>query len=123
MPQISNITLRFMDSTVVGNNLKKLREANCFTQEQVADYIGITRSAYSNYESGDREAPLEVLEKAAALFGCDLDVLFEENKDVLESMLVTAFRIKDLSKQDMVEVASFKEVVMNYLKMDRLLAQ
>lgn len=109
-------------STTVGNNLKKLREANCFTQNQVAEYLGIQRSAYSNYETGDREAPLEILEKAASLFGCKLSLLFEEDKDVVKDMLVTAFRIGNLSAQDMKEVAAFKNIVINYLKMDRLLA-
>jgi transcriptional regulator with XRE-family HTH domain len=62
--------------TTIGRNLKLLREANSFTQDQVASFLGINRSTYSNYESGDREAPLEVLEKASDLFGCELSILF-----------------------------------------------
>ena len=42
--------------TTIGRNLKLLREANSFTQDQVASFLGINRSIYSNYESGDREA-------------------------------------------------------------------
>jgi transcriptional regulator with XRE-family HTH domain len=107
---------------IVGNNLKKLREANRFSQEQVASFLGINRSTYSNYESGDREAPLEVLEKASDLFGCELHLLFEENESVVDNMLVCAFRVDDLSASDMKEVASFKNIVKNYLKIKRLLA-
>lgn len=109
--------------SILGKNLKTLREANCFTQNQVAEYLGIQRSTYSNYESGDREAPLEVLEKAASLFGCDLSVLYEEDKNIVEDMLVTAFRVTNLSQNDMKEVADFKNVVINYLKMERLLSK
>ena len=60
---------------IIGRNLKILREAGRFTQDQVADFLKITRSAYSNYELGEREMPIEVLENAADLFGVELDVL------------------------------------------------
>lgn len=108
---------------IVGNNLKKLREANRFSQEQVASFMGINRSTYSNYESGDREAPLDVLEKASDLFGCELHLLFEENESMVDNMLVCAFRVDDLSASDMKEVASFKNIVKKYLKIKQLLAQ
>jgi len=110
-------------NTVIGNNLKKLREANRFSQEQVSSFLGINRSTYSNYESGDREAPLGVLEKTSDLFGCDLHLLFEEDNSVVENMLACAFRVDNLSSSDMTEVASFKNLVKNYLKIKRLLAQ
>ena len=67
--------------SVIGKNLKSLRVANGYNQENVAEFMGINRSTYSNYESGDREAPLDVLEKAALLFGCDLSLFFEEDKN------------------------------------------
>jgi len=109
--------------TVVGTNLKLLRKANGFTQLKVVEFLGVERSTYSNYESGEREAPLEVLEKVADLFGCDLALLFEENKAVVQDMLVCAFRMDDLSQEDMQEIASFKHLVKSYLKMDLLLSE
>ena len=109
-----------MKSTIA-KNLKALREANGYTQEKVAEYLGVGRSAYANYESGERETPLDVLEKAAALFGCELSLLFEEDEAAMRNMLVCAFRADNLNTADMHEVASFKNVVMNYLKMERLL--
>ena len=50
------------ENQIIGRNMKALREANSYTQEQVAAYLGINRSAYANYESGEREAPIDVLE-------------------------------------------------------------
>ena len=61
-------------SNTIATNLKKLREAARYTQDEVAQALGITRSAYSNYESGEREAPYDVLEKVSDLFGCDMYV-------------------------------------------------
>lgn len=108
---------------IIGDNLKRLREANRFSQEQVSLFLGIKRSTYSNYESGNREAPLDVLEKASDLFGCELHLLFEEDDTIVENMLTCAFRAENLLDTDMAEVASFKNIVKNYLKLNQLLAQ
>lgn len=109
--------------SVIGKNLKSLRMANGYNQENVAEFMGINRSTYSNYESGDREAPLDVLEKAALLFGCDLSLFFEEDKNALKGMLACAFRADNLNTDDMKEVADFKNIVLNYMKMERLLEE
>ncbi len=107
----------------ISRNLKTLREANNFTQEQISEFIGIGRSAYANYESGEREIPLEVLEKTAALFGCELSLFFEEDARMVQAELSCAFRANNLSSADMREVSDFKNIVLNYLKMDKLLAE
>jgi transcriptional regulator with XRE-family HTH domain len=110
-------------NNIIGNNLKKLREANRFSQEQVASFLGIKRSTYSNYECGNREATVEVLEKASDLFGCELHLLFEENVDVVNNMLTCAFRVDNINEEDMAQIASFKNIVKMYLKLNQLLAQ
>lgn len=107
---------------VVGRNLKALREANGYTQEQVANFLGIGRSAYANYEAGERETPMEVMERASELFGCELALLFDEDEQTVKNMLVCAFRADNLSVNDMKEVAAFKNIVLNYMKMERLMA-
>ena len=52
-----------------------MREDRDLKQQQVADYLGITRSAYSNYENGIREIPLAVLMKAADFYQVSVDYL------------------------------------------------
>lgn len=110
------------EKMIVGRNLKALREANGYTQEQVANFLGIGRSAYANYEAGERETPMEVMERASELFGCELALLFDEDEQAVKNMLVCAFRADNLSVNDMKEVAAFKNIVLNYLKMERLMA-
>ena len=74
---------------IIAKNIKLLRQASNYTQESVAFFLGIGRSAYSNYESGDRELPLSCIEKLADLYGCDAYMLYEENESVIEDMLTT----------------------------------
>lgn len=102
--------------------MKALREANGYTQEQVAACLGVNRSAYANYETGERETPVDVLEKACSLFGCEMEMLFDPDENAVKNMLVCAFRADNLSEGDLREVCAFKEIVLNYMKMDRLSA-
>ena len=108
---------------IIAKNIKLLRQASNYTQESVASFLGIGRSAYSNYESGDRELPLSCMEKLADLYGCDAYMLYEENESVIEDMLATAFRVDNLSPADMEQISAFKRVVKNSLMMDKMLSK
>lgn len=105
----------------IAKNIKMMREASNYTQENVASFLGIGRSAYSNYESGARELPLVFMEKLADLYGCDAFLMYEEDVNVVENMLVTAFRVDNLTADDMNQIAAFKKVVKNSLMMDSML--
>ena len=85
--------------------------------------LGVSRSAYSNYESGDREVPYDVIERAADFFGCDMTLLFEENESVDAMILASAFRINGMSAEDAVEIMRFKDLVKSYLKMEEIEAK
>lgn len=108
-----------MDKTIA-RNLKKLRKTAQYTQDEIAQALGITRSAYSNYESGEREIPYEAIEKASDFFGCDMMMLFEENDNVDAEILVSAFRIGGMTAEDASEIAHFKDIVKSYLKMEAI---
>ena len=107
----------------IGNNLKKLRAANHFTIEQVAQYLGISTSMYQAIEAGDRTAQLKYLEKLSSLFGFELSMITSPDKDVVESMLMCAFRVEGLTTEDLDQVSSFKEIVLNDLKLNRISAR
>lgn len=110
-------------SNTIATNLKKLREAARYTQDEVSQALGITRSAYSNYESGEREVPYDVLEKVSDLFGCDMYVLFEENENADAMILASAFRLDGLTDEDVAEIVRFKDIVKSYLKMEAIEAK
>lgn len=125
MPQISNniIIIITMADNIIGRNLRALRTANHFTQEQVAEFLGISSSQYQFFESGQRTAKLSCLEKLCNLFGSELSMLYSEDEEIRRNMLVCAFRVDGLSSSDLEQVASFKEIVMNDLKLNRIVAQ
>ena len=108
---------------LIADNIRRMREVSGYTQENVAGFLGVGRSAYANYEAGEREIPLSVMEKLADLYGCELLDLYTEDEAALAGMLVTAFRVDTLSPEDMAQVAAFKRIVKNSLKMDNLLAR
>ena len=107
---------------IIAGNIKCLRDASGFTQDTVANYLNVNRSAYANYETGARELPLSLMEKLADLYGCEMYDLYSEDVDVVSTMLATAFRVDTLSREDMEQIAAFKRIVNNSLKMDKLLA-
>ena len=111
------------EGLLIAQNIKRMREASGYTQDKVAEFLGVGRSAYANYEAGERGIPLPLMEKLADLYGCDLYDLYTEDESLLESMLVTAFRVESLSADDMRQIAAFKRIVKNSLKMDVLLSR
>ncbi len=59
------------------DNMKNYRRANDFTQQQVADILGIDRTAYANYELGNTSPSIENLCIIARLFGVTLNELVD----------------------------------------------
>jgi transcriptional regulator with XRE-family HTH domain len=102
-----------------GEVIKAYRERMNLSQATVASFLNIKRETLSYYENnpeGRMEAPLEVLEKLADLYGANLADFFEEDTNQLKANLAFAFRATDLKQNDLNEIASFRRVVKNYLK-------
>lgn len=107
-----------MESTLsVAGNLQALRQRHGLSQESLASYLGVARPTISYYETGERNVPLEHLEKLANFFGIDTYDLLEENTENQQSMVAFAFRADELNSEDMNGIAAFRKVVRNYLKM------
>ena len=106
-----------------GKNIKMYREKLGYNQEEMSQFLGINRVSLSQYETGEREIPLEVLNKSANLFGIELIELLESNDDYNSANLAFAFRAKDLTIEDLNSIAQFQKVVRNYIKMAQNLNQ
>jgi transcriptional regulator with XRE-family HTH domain len=60
----------------INHTLRRIRQENGQTQESIAKVLGITRQAYTRYESGSREPDLHSLHMLAAFYGYPVAVFF-----------------------------------------------
>ena len=60
------------------NNLAFYRKKKGVSQQAVAEFLGITRQAYWNYENAKREADYHTLLKLAAYFETSIENLISE---------------------------------------------
>ena len=72
--------------------LKKARSNMNYTQQQVADLMGITKSTYCGYETGKRQPDVAKIKKLACILNTSGDVL-------LETGFEKEMSIKDEEKQ------------------------
>lgn len=86
----------------------------------VANVLGIARPTYTEYETKDIDIPLDTLEKLSDLFGVELVSFFAENEDQLKDSLVCAFRMDNISSDDLKRIAHFKSIVKNYIRMKKI---
>lgn len=65
-------------------NIKKLREENNMTQQQLADKINATQQAICKYESGKSIPSVDMLERIADYFNTSMDYVVgkSQSKDV-----------------------------------------
>lgn len=57
------------------NKLKDLREDSDITQEKLSKYLDISQRAYSSYESGDRNVPIDIFVKPSKYYNTSIDYL------------------------------------------------
>lgn len=60
---------------MLGKRIKQLRNEQGITQDQLADYINVSRQSVWGYENGGVEPSLNVLIKIADVFNVSLDYL------------------------------------------------
>ena len=74
---------------LLGSRIKAFRSANKFTQEQVADQIGISRQKYARIESGVNSITLDILSKVVEVLG----VTVGDITRVLDETSVVQYRV------------------------------
>lgn len=62
-----------------GEKLSKSRKENNYTQEQLADILGVSRQTISKWESDIAYPETDKLIKIGKLFKCSMDYLLNDN--------------------------------------------
>lgn len=84
-------------SETIAQNIVKFRKQKGLTQNEVAEYLGITRAGYANYEQGSRAISFETALKLGELFGISTNTLgYVDTEDLNitphEKKLIKAYR-------------------------------
>ena len=62
----------------VSNNMKSYRARLGYSQEDMAEFLGITRATYCDYEVNPQKVKIEVFENMSNILGCTLADFFKE---------------------------------------------
>jgi transcriptional regulator with XRE-family HTH domain len=102
-----------------GMKFKALREKCGLTQRQLAEYLNVDQSYISKCEKNERQFSIEILEKAASLFGCTLEHF--TNDETEYSPAAIALRAKAVTAKDMETIATMNKIALNLRYMEGLL--
>ena len=60
----------------VTNNMKSFRNRLGYTQEKMADLLGVSRTTYCDYEVNPQNVRIEIFKKMADILQCELSDFF-----------------------------------------------
>lgn len=97
--------------TVLGERIREEREYRGLSQEEVARYLGVPRSAVSLIESGTRRVSAEELSRLAKLYQTTMESLTGQSSEASEpeSVRLLARATAELSPTDRDEVLRFAQ--------------
>lgn len=95
---------------MIGEKLVQLRKEKKRTQQEVADYLGVTRPAYTAYEKDSRNPDYETLKKIATYFNVTTDYLLG-NSDIKNPEEITYAGIKN---EEYAALTPYQKEVMDF---------
>lgn len=107
-----------IDKRKIGKQLKELRLSRGWKQVEVADKVGLSRSAISNIEAGKRALTLTTLKKFCEIFQIDVSYFQIETQNFDEALDITS-RIETIFKSDLDESKKdeiYREIMRIYLE-------
>lgn len=94
---------------MLSEQLKIIRKANKFTQQGLADAIGIERSTYASYETGRNKPDVILLSKIAKVFNVSSDFILEIDTTVPLNVEDIPVKYKKKSGNKLVSTLSKEE--------------
>ncbi len=108
-----------MVNTIIGENIRSLRENAGFTQSNLAKFLGVDQSLISKVEKGERTLSTVMIERLACLFGVTVEQM--ETIDVAKSNLSYAFRGSEFDITMMETITAINKIALNLEMMHTLL--
>ena len=63
------------------HRIRDLREDKNMNQTQIANYLGMSQTGYSKYETGENDIPTAILIKLARFYDTSIDYLLGETDE------------------------------------------
>lgn len=93
---------------------KELRLEMGLTQQELANKLGVSRSAVGMYEKGEREPDFETLETIADFFNVDMDYLLgRSNYSTQISTIAAHHEGEEWTDEELAEIEEFKRYVLS----------
>ena len=92
-------------------NLRAARERKNMTQKDVADNIGVAKSTYSLYESGNREPNVQTIKKLADLLNVSANDLLGLNQE--PTTIAAHFDGDDFTEDELEDIRAYADFVKN----------
>ncbi|WP_153396762.1 helix-turn-helix transcriptional regulator [Chryseobacterium vaccae] len=96
----------------VGTNLKRLRSKTKFSQQEIADMLGLDRNTYTNWENETTDIKSQYIPKLAEIFNVKIQDLFDSERRLEISN--NTFDNKDNSVGLIIFNISDKEVISSF---------
>ena len=97
-------------------NLKAARKYIGMSQKDVAEKIGVAKSTYSLYESGNREPNVQTIKKIADVLSTSADRLLGLEEEPQIDTLAAHFEGETFTDDELEEIMNFVEFVKNKRK-------
>lgn len=85
-----------------GEKIANLRKENNYTQEQLAELLGVSRQSISKYESGISYPETEKLIRLGDLFDCSMDYLLKDEVEE-RKIMSTSVEKEEISTEEIVD--------------------
>ncbi len=95
-------------------NLRIAREQRGLSQKEMSERIGVAKSTYSLYESGNREPNVQTIKKIADTLNVSADMLLGIEED--NNTIAAHFDGDEFTESELEEIKQFAEFVKNKRK-------
>lgn len=97
----------------LNEKIKKLRTQLNLSQEYVANYLGVSRTTFTQMENGNRKVMADEIAKLSILFGVSADYLLNDS-NISQPAVMFARSFENLDEMDQAEIMNlihFKEQI------------
>ena len=103
----------------IGKNIKTLREQTGFTQNALANYLGVDQNTLAKIEKNAQNITSDMLDKLSALFGVPTEAF--NDASIPTNQMMFAHNPNSFTKDDLDAISAINRIALNLNFMTQLL--